>query len=132
MINTELKLKVLRSARDLVQAGWTKHFYARDKDGKSLDWEPISMKDKRFNACQVCTTGAVLFAGLDNGFSGEAGLGVLEKLVRPILDEVAVTIGIPTVEIANWNDRMGVTQSDSLRALDNTIKRLEKGEASAE
>jgi len=102
-------VKALREARRLIKKGWSRKAYARDR------WRhPVDSSSKR--AVCFCATGAINRATWGKNFS-------ITEQAETQIKNVISSNGFHN--IVDWNDAMGRTKQEVVRAFTKAIQTLE-------
>lgn len=111
-------LEILKKARQLLEIGWCRSWYARDRKD-----DPVGVLSDK--ACQWCASGAMWrAAGLQPGKHFSFGEDAQFKEVKEAHNKVYFELP-PGSHISSWNDSSYTTHSKVLEIFDCAIKRLE-------
>jgi hypothetical protein len=105
------EVEILTRMKELIQQGWTKHSYARNSEG-------ISVNENDPKACSWCLMGAKYRALHEKAPSMIVIYsGIIDNLFAKTINSYA---------LINWNDFHVAKKEDVLEMLDKTIQRAEQ------
>ena len=117
-LNPDLRVKLLREARDIVSRGWCQNAWARDSFGACVDSDS-------WHATTFCVTGAIGKA-YRNYFGSNLDLSDQIYLGGELGAEFALG-GVADEELSgllDWNDHDDRTQQEVVDRFDRAIDRL--------